>query len=243
MVGLGGGPRGPYAFGCADVETRLFHDQPANGIIGMSPSSATYVAAMAAGGTLGSPLFALCLGADGGVLSVGEVAAARHYGSTGTVAVTDSARWNVWMDAVGLVEAARGVSRDVLLDTGTTFSYMPRAVLVGIVSSLGDYCTQSMGGRMRCTIPSMPRARMCVCVCVCVCVSVHAPRHAPACLRVGVTCPRAAAACRCVLCGVDRGRGVGVLCLRTRRRAEVGAEFLDGLWEGHGGARDARLLL
>ena len=132
----------PFSFGCSTSETGLIANQYADGIIGMaSLQKDTVVDVMYREGTIPHRAFALCLTADGGVLSLGGTAVShRHKEQMTSQPLTSSSFYTIEVVAfiVGDIELkgytdrfisdAFNAGKGTVVDSGTTDTYIPKQV-------------------------------------------------------------------------------------------------------------------
>ena len=136
-----------FNFGCEDSETGLFRTQHVDGIMGMSAAEDTLPHQLVAKKVTDSRVFGLCFSIGGGIMTLGGVDASLHQGgeevnyaklikSKGWFTVNlldvslrpaDSTRSQQSIGAS--LETLNGQnSKGVIVDSGTTDTYLPRAV-------------------------------------------------------------------------------------------------------------------
>lgn len=142
--------------GCHSRETRLFYTQKANGIFGMAP------------GRTGRPtiledlfrdrkhintsLFAMCLADEGGLLTVGGYNTSLHSQEILWVPMAVRSYYAVELAQVGLEGGdvvLRGGFGHTIVDSGTTYTYLPSALYRKLAADVSSFCRKhrDCGGR------------------------------------------------------------------------------------------------
>mmetsp|Transcript_19604 Transcript_19604/g.32699 ORF Transcript_19604/g.32699 Transcript_19604/m.32699 type:complete len:871 (-) Transcript_19604:1551-4163(-) len=135
-----------HNFGCCSTFAHAFKKQEADGIIGVSSSSGTLLADLRSKHKLEENIFSLCLSKTVGVLTVGGFDATRHIepiqwtpmdGGNGFFRVHVN---KFYLDGK-LVEA--GNIPTPIVDSGTTFTYVPSRLHAALKERLREYCKKS----------------------------------------------------------------------------------------------------
>jgi hypothetical protein len=154
----------PFEVGCGRYESGLFVSQLADGILGIGPSDRTLFAALWRQGALRRRMFSLCLAWVGGALTVGDVDTSLHTGPVQWAALTVSGYYGVGLtglavgdpgpgalsggggdasieiDVSSFSASGGGAGRTTIVDSGTTFTYLPRAVYRPFLAALAAWC-------------------------------------------------------------------------------------------------------
>ena len=114
----------------------MFETQLANGIMGMSLKSETPIPTLVANGNLDRKEFALCFALDGGTMTIGGAAAHKHTSEMEYIELHMLGHFYglTWTDlqlgSESVLEpgsSSYGSSGSSILDSGTTFTYIPKA--------------------------------------------------------------------------------------------------------------------
>jgi len=173
------------AFGCATKETGSIHAQPAAGIAGLGADGVGFVDQLAAAGVLARPAFSLCLAppgeggaapAGGGALLLGPGLPAGVAGgaliSTPLVPSKGAASfYSVALRSLALggpdapplptnppQPGLWGAGHGVVLDSGTTFTFLPSPAYKALVGAVGDAAAALGGERVPGPDPAFPDA-------------------------------------------------------------------------------------
>jgi hypothetical protein len=139
-----------FRFGCATRMTKLFATQLADGIMGVDRQGSTFVNALQAKHALERDQFSLCFSLEGGFMQVGGYSDA-HWIVPGsepawTPVLQTSSNWFVTAEAfaVGgaLLDAVSNTAggHRALIDTGTTYTYVPADVFGAMRSGFRAWC-------------------------------------------------------------------------------------------------------
>ena len=152
--GCGAAAAARISFGCASEVTKLFQTQRADGILGLGRHPQTLVAALAAQHRgRARDAFALCFGRRGGHLTLGGLGGLNGGGGGATVWTglvrgggAPPTQYSVAIEQLvlggGDVGAASRTFGAVLVDTGTTFTYVSGVVFGLLTSALGQFCAR-----------------------------------------------------------------------------------------------------
>ncbi|KAG7674709.1 putative Aspartic proteinase 39 [Nannochloris sp. 'desiccata'] len=148
-----GGPSVPVIFGCETKETGEIFKQRADGLFGLGNSDASLVNQLVAAGEI-DDIFSLCFGVveGDGVLMLGDSPAANEVGLQYTPLVpspTHPFYYNVRLDAISVGGDQLDISTSVfqegyatVLDSGTTFTYVPTPAFQAFASAVEAYALQ-----------------------------------------------------------------------------------------------------
>ena len=136
-----------FEMGCQDQIDGLFVTQRADGIMGMAASDATPVAQLVAAGVLEEERFSLCLASDGGTMALGGAALHLHaapmqyvdmYVNRGVFFGVHLVDILIYSEStsepasdiasIGVPSGSYGSAGDFIVDSGTTYSYLPVAM-------------------------------------------------------------------------------------------------------------------
>jgi len=141
-----------FEFGCANRMTNLFRTQLADGIMGMASTGHTILNALRDHHQLQYDIYTLCLSHDGGFFSIGGYHTKRHRGAI-LWAKNASPGGKYYRIAVGEIKVngvnvnaspidLRAGSGGALVDSGTTFTYVPYNAFSKLKSAFAKYCNQ-----------------------------------------------------------------------------------------------------
>jgi hypothetical protein len=148
-----GGPGVPVIFGCETRETGEIFKQRADGLFGLGNSDASVVNQLVAAGEI-DDIFSLCFGVveGDGVLMLGDSPAANEVELQYTPMVpspTHPFYYNVRLDAISVGGDQLDISSNVfqegyatVLDSGTTFTYIPTPAFQAFASAVEAYALQ-----------------------------------------------------------------------------------------------------
>jgi len=142
-----------HRFGCCSQYASAFQRQEADGIIGMSGESSTLIADLRNHHKLESNMFSLCLSNSVGVLGVGGFDESRHLEPVQWTPLLAGSFYKVKVTAIGVGD--QSVEHDAnykpIVDSGTTFTYLPRSLHAKIQSAFMSWCeAPDQHGRERC---------------------------------------------------------------------------------------------
>jgi hypothetical protein len=148
-----GGPGVPVIFGCETRETGEIFKQRADGLFGLGNSDASVVNQLVAAGEI-DDIFSLCFGVveGDGVLMLGDSPAANEVELQYTPMVpspTHPFYYNVRLDAISVGGDQLDISPSIfqegyatVLDSGTTFTYIPTPAFQAFASAVEAYALQ-----------------------------------------------------------------------------------------------------
>jgi len=146
LVGVDGrkSPASKLQIGCITSETRQFHDQQANGVIGLGRTSLG--AARSVTEALFDDRFALCLSDMGGQLTVGGFNASFHKANEARTVAFNNDLGFITLKLHGLFVSGQRIAtcnKAVLLDVGTTLTYFDSATYRAVTEAIESHCKQS----------------------------------------------------------------------------------------------------
>lgn len=131
-----------YVFGCHKTEIgRLFNDQLADGIIGMTNRSPSYIAALRKANKLDDGVFSMCLAFRGGSLKLGGAHTELHAQRIKWTPMQHSVNYAVKIDSVDIEgDVLTNKHHPAIVDSGTTFTMVPRNLFNGLQSKVQSIC-------------------------------------------------------------------------------------------------------
>jgi len=136
-----------HTFGCCTTFSPNFKDQVADGIIGLSGSSGTLIAALRSHHQLSTDAFGMCLGKSTGIISVGNIDQSFNF---------EPFRWaplhmsgSFYKNNLLAIKLADGTVNvnygsqvpHVTIDSGTSFTYIPTFIHTKIKQSFQAHCS------------------------------------------------------------------------------------------------------
>lgn len=137
-----------HEFGCSNTYAPAFKAQDADGIIGLSGSSDTLVASLRAQNNLHKDMFAMCLGRQQGLLTVGGVYHRPLLEEFQYVPLSSQGVFyqvqvsGVFVDNEMVVGTG---SYTPIIDSGSTFTYFPRALHQETKKLVDKFCSTNQG--------------------------------------------------------------------------------------------------
>jgi hypothetical protein len=150
--------------GCHNSEDNLFYTQQANGIMGLAPSTGqasqpTVLQQMFRDRKhVDTKVFSICLATWGGRITIGGFNSSYHIvkPSLDPIQWVDMRATQYYfvkpealsiIDFTERIEVVRGVEEFgvSIVDSGTTYTYLPDDIFTSLMSSLRDYCTEHNG--------------------------------------------------------------------------------------------------
>jgi len=134
--------------GCHETETRLFYTQKANGILGMAPGSSsvpTILEEIFEDDKVHASIFALCFAQEGGLLTVGGIDTSYHLpGATVLwVPLHVGSEYSLSLQGMSLDGSEDELLGDfgtTIVDSGTTYTYLPDPLYVKLHSAIVSFC-------------------------------------------------------------------------------------------------------
>ena len=150
-----------HSFGCCNKFASAFKAQEADGIIGLSGSEGTLVADLREHHKLERDQFSLCLGVAGGGVSIGGFMPERHLEPIQYLPLLQGSFYTIGLANV-LVDGKKVLDHDIhngpgkttdklrdvfpIVDSGTTFTYIPRRLHDELRKSFDSFCAENAGG-------------------------------------------------------------------------------------------------
>lgn len=134
-----------YVFGCHQIERgKLFNQQLADGILGMANRKQSYIAVLNKKNELEGGQFAMCLDFKGGSLALGGANVALHTGIVKWTPMQSSSSYSVKVSSVK-VNGKNILSGSIsgIVDSGTTFTMIPRQNFNTLKATIEKYCQES----------------------------------------------------------------------------------------------------
>ena len=168
-----------FKFGCHRHEGGLFTGQMADGIMGLGSGENSIIPALWASNKLQSYVFSLCMSAEGGALTLGQVDTSLHSSPVKWAGMSVSGFYVV--SVAGFALTSYGSASDVsarrytsvtslphapwnsphtIVDSGTTFTYIPSSSYNALRSAIDSFCSGG-GGRCRGTRASVRGEPLC----------------------------------------------------------------------------------
>eukprot|EP00746_Dinoflagellata_sp_MGD_P004054 gnl/MRDRNA2_/MRDRNA2_107858_c0_seq1.p1 gnl/MRDRNA2_/MRDRNA2_107858_c0~~gnl/MRDRNA2_/MRDRNA2_107858_c0_seq1.p1 ORF type:complete len:513 (+),score=72.02 gnl/MRDRNA2_/MRDRNA2_107858_c0_seq1:100-1638(+) len=137
--------------GCHEDENKLFYTQKANGIMGLAaPKNSRWGTPTILSNLfrdhahVKTNIFAMCLAEWGGQLTVGGYNRSFHTGNVSWIMLTSSSFYEVPLEQVTIDGSVVGKSKDfggaAIVDSGTTYTYLPRQVYKKVRQHVQSYC-------------------------------------------------------------------------------------------------------
>ena len=141
-----------FKFGCATRMTNLFRTQLADGIMGMANHGSTVLNAMR--GKFHKDIYTLCLSPRNGYFTIGGYETVRHYTPVvwnSNYQASKNKYYHIQVTGITVDGADTGVKKDslkyssggALVDSGTTYTYIPKSAHAKIVTQFDKFCKGS----------------------------------------------------------------------------------------------------
>ena len=139
----------PYTFCCQTSEKGLFRRQYADGILGLAQHETSIVQAMHQAGAIARNAFSLCFTRTGGHLSLGGPRTSHHLEPIKYSSISQNHGWfsleveQVFVGNISIVDSrtleAFGTGKGTILDSGTTDTFLPKAVAPALARLWKDW--------------------------------------------------------------------------------------------------------
>jgi hypothetical protein len=141
------------AFGCTINENNHFYLQEADGIIGLGPGKCTnyyilkanLIGQLYSEGIIDSPIFSICLGLNGGFITLGNGNQSSQTESAKFTPIYDKMFYSVKLENIIILGQALQINNEIftVLDSGTTISYFPSDIFNRITNLIELFCSQN----------------------------------------------------------------------------------------------------
>jgi hypothetical protein len=141
-----------FQFGCQRHEGGLFVSQQADGIMGVGQHERSITKALWQQKKLNTHMFSMCLSLDGGAMTMGAIDPRLHKSEPRWAMLQATGFYNVFVEqmmSAGATIAGAEFGSNVILDTGTTFTYVPTGAFRAIETSINAYCAADTASRCK----------------------------------------------------------------------------------------------
>ena len=154
----------PFILGCGEVEGGLFNSQQADGIMGLGMGELSMTHALWSSSKILKKYFSLCLSFNGGAMTFGVVETRLHTVPIQWAALSATGFYvtsvNSWkLNGQINIDSNGFNSPHTIVDSGTTFTYVPSSAFRSLSSHISQYCAQA--GKCVGTIRSVPGESLC----------------------------------------------------------------------------------
>eukprot|EP00939_MAST-03C_sp_MAST-3C-sp1_P002681 g2681.t1 len=134
-----------HAFGCCTTYAKAFQSQEADGIIGFGGSQQTLIRALRNHHNLDSNEFGMCVATEGGRLTIGGYPQdIMREPLTWIGGVNLNSYYHITVASVSVAgESPHVVGKGALVDSGTSFTYVPSAAWSAMKSQFARWCSVS----------------------------------------------------------------------------------------------------
>eukprot|EP01138_Halocafeteria_seosinensis_P014101 gb/GECG01014399.1/.p1 GENE.gb/GECG01014399.1/~~gb/GECG01014399.1/.p1 ORF type:complete len:567 (+),score=36.56 gb/GECG01014399.1/:1-1701(+) len=134
-----------YSFGCHTIERgKLFHEQLADGILGLANRKQSFIAALKKSKKLSNNQFSMCLDFKGGSLRLGGPNLKLHTSDMKWTKMKSTSSYGIKASSMEL-SGTRITSKTLsgIVDSGTTFTMVPRSQFESIKKGVANFCSKS----------------------------------------------------------------------------------------------------
>jgi hypothetical protein len=135
--------------GCTSVEYGFYKEMKADGVIGLDNEKNSFISLLYNLKVIDKNLFSLCLGSEGGYMSLGEIETTYHHSKKiNYIALAENSQYySFYFNGIILGNNKLSFSTKVkaFVDTKKSFSYLPKAIHKSLIKEFYDFCTSKKG--------------------------------------------------------------------------------------------------
>ena len=133
--------------GCTLGEYGKFKQMNADGVIGLNNEKGSFTSVLYNLKIIKKNIFSLCFGLEGGYMSLGEIDTTYHKAKKiHYVPLQNSSNYLIQINGIQLGKNKRAKTKVVAnIDTGSTFTYLPKSLYKTIIKEFVQLCTNKKG--------------------------------------------------------------------------------------------------